>query len=203
MSRCPPSITFSFASAALGEPSLSSPGLAGAQGERVARDWGDDAAPTWNKLVPGSSPQTPAFPNPPHTPRSLRHHRGPGPVSLAWGKGKKQKRERNESCCRAGRGAVAGHCPAPLGQPGQVLGARCHPAPPVSPPTPGGTEAAFSPLPAPCLLAACQRRKQGGRLSPSAAPASTGTLSPQAPHPAPAPPCHRQPPARHGQCPRW
>lgn len=120
---------------------------------------------------------------------------------------KKKKRERNESHRREGHGAAAGHCPAPPGRLDQVLGARCHPEPPVSPPTPGGTEEAFSPLPAsaenkgPVCLHLLRRPQRGHchhqppTPGPSAPPAS--------PPPAPSPAWPREPaPTAAGTC-RW
>lgn len=148
----------------------------------------------------------PAFLKPPHQPRSLWHRWGPGPVIAGLGRGgKKKKRERNESHRREGHGAAAGHCPAPPGWLDQALGARCHPEPPVSPPTPGGTEEAFSPLPASAENkgAVCfhlRRRPQRGHChhrpptpGPSAPPAS--------PPPAPSPAWPREPaPTAAGTC---
>lgn len=108
----------------------------------------------------------------PTAPRCLWHHRARGPGSPAWEGGTGQEWER----LAGGRGAAAGHCPAPRGQPWVPAATPSHPAPTHC----RGTEEPFSP-----------RREQRGHLSPSVTAASTGTLSPRAPLAGPSAPRHQ------------
>lgn len=159
----PVSITFSCACAAGAGPCLCSPALTGVPGERAAQGGGADAAPTWNKLFPGSFPANAGFSKAsPTAPRRLWHHRDGGPGK--GGTGHEWERLAGNAGLRAGTARLPGAGPGCLRPPRATrLPTHCQ-----------ATEEPFSP-----------RREQRGHLSPSVTAASTGTLSPRAPLPAP------------------